>query len=204
MQKQLTLGQTLSFTKIRNVEDLIQNIDAILDLAKDDVKRLANAQNVYFMDFNHFYYEALKVTKKNIINRTKAFSQIVKCENIEKIISWVIGRIFSNMRNFSTNEKYRKYVKIEKIVDEIDAQVIDENNEYLQIDIENDLEKIDREKMINGLKKIYHNLDSYEFENLCRKYAIEPVEVLGFNSLEMPEMTTEKSESGLDQLAFVF
>jgi hypothetical protein len=203
--QELTLKELIAHNHIKfnGTEDFFNKIDAVLDLIKKDVFLLSVAKNVRFTDFNYFFDEAKKQAKQTFENQSKAFMRVFKCGDVAAAGEFIVVRVFNNMKNFSTNKNYKNYCYVAGIR-EIDYHIASEDGDYEMIDIENDLSKMSKEKMIAGFKKIYHNLDNFEFKKLCEKYNLNPVEVMGFDPSEMPEIEVQRSASGNNQLAFAF
>ncbi|MCK9477732.1 MAG: hypothetical protein M0R46_17605 [Candidatus Muirbacterium halophilum] len=203
--QELTLSELIKHNHIKfnDTKDFFNKIDSILELIKKDVFLLSRKKKVVFSDFDYFFEESKKQIKVTLNKRSKAFTKIFNCGNIAKAAEFLARRILSNMRNFSTDKNYKKYTYISSVI-EYEDYISDFDNDYHQVDIESDLERLNPVQLSEGLKKIYPFLGTFEFENLCKKYQLDPQKVMGFNPSEMPEIEVCRSASGNDQLAFAF
>lgn len=87
--------------------------------------------------------------------------------------------------------------------------MIDDFDDFKHVEIENDLKKMDKETLKNGLKKAWNDeigddFDIFDFEKLCQDFNFNPADVLGYDPREVPEFTTHAVTGRHQQLAFVF
>lgn len=127
---------------------------------------------------------------------------------MQEVIKFIIQRLLANMKNFSHDKNYKNYSNFE-VKNEIDYQILAEQDDFIQADIENDLMKIDRETLKNGLKKAWNDgivddFDIFDFEKLCQDFNFNPADVLDYDPREVPEFTIIAVAGGHQQLAFVF
>lgn len=203
--QELTLKELIEQNHIRfhGTEDFFNKIDSVLELIKKDVFLLSISKNVKFSDFDYFFELAKKQAKQTYKSQSKAFMRVFKCGDIAEASKFIVIRVFNNMKNFSTNKNYKKYTHVSSVV-EYDDYIAGLDNDYHQVDIESDLERLNPDQLSEGLRKIYPFLGTFEFENLCKKYQLDPQKVMGFNPSEMHEIEVFKSANGNEQLAFVF
>ena len=86
------------------------------------------------------------------------------------------------MRNFTTNPKYKIFLNLEKIDIYRDNN---QGNNYLENEVLLfELERLDREIIKTGLKKVWdeakydEDFDYVDFSELCTKYGFEPDKVV--------------------------
>jgi len=203
--QELTLKELIAqnHIKFNGTEDFFSKMDSVLELIKKDVFLLSISKNVKFTNFDYFFEIAKKQAKATYEAQSKAFMRVFKCGDVTAAAEFIVVRVFNNMKNFSTNKNYKKYTHISSEV-EYDDYIAELDNDYHQVDIESDLKRLNPDQLSNGLRKIYPILGTFEFENLCKKYQLDPQKVMGFNPSEMPEIEVFKSANGNEQLAFVF
>ena len=192
--------------KFTTVNDLYIHIDLIIDLARDDVQKITHTQKKYFFDFDTVYFLASKVLKKQL-RKTHlcGVRRFFQCENIEQATHWLVSRLLNNMLNLN-NRAYLDYVDINIYQNEVY-----ENQFYFHSELDfDDLNKLSRNTIEGGLKKIYsdvltdHEFDLVEFEELCFKYNFESIEIIGYDPRQAPPMKAELTESGNSQLTLFF
>ncbi len=170
--------------KINNVKDLIDNIEAIIDVLKEDILRISKSKKLHFYDFDFTYSTAVIVLnnqiKKKHLNGVKRF---FKLENIEDKLNWLISRILNNMRNLTTNPKYKLYFNPKKI--DIYKGNYKENDDFERMIQILDIQKLDKSIIKKGLYKVWQeaiydkDFDYIDFTELCEKYGFEVDEVVG-------------------------
>ena len=204
-----TLTDILQNSKIKNVDDLIQNLNAVAELAREDVARIAKAQRLYFADFDSTYTTAVQMFENTIIKRhLEAIKRFIRCNNLENAVHWLIARLLNNMVNITTNQKYNLYAS-PKFRD-FDKNSFYDNNELKKIEDELTLEKLDKQTIKIGLKKVWEDaisdkeFDLQDFEDLCCKYGFEMMAVLGYDPNKAPVVKIEKTESGHSQFVLFF
>lgn len=204
-----TLTEILQNSKIKNVDDLIQNLNAVVELAREDVARIAKAQRLYFADFDSTYTTAVQMFKNTIIKRhLEAIKRFIRCDNLENAVHWLIARLLNNMVNITTNQKYNLYAS-PKFRD-FDKNSFYDSNELKTIEDELTLEKLDKQTIKIGLKKVWEDaisdkeFDLIDLELLCSKYGFTAIEVLGYDPRQVPVVKLERTESGYSQFVLFF
>jgi len=214
MQIYTTLGEILlSSKKIKVANDVLNNLDVVLEVAREDVKRVAQKEELYFEDFDFFFGIAknnlLKTAKKAHL---KAIKKLNKCQDIEYLSKWLVSRLLNTMVNVSTNIKYLNYLpsyKIRLYYEEEQATLELNDKNFAYILAEEDVKKIlkyDRNKIKIGLKKVWDDaigdkeFDLQDFHDLCSKYGFEMCDVLEYDPKQVPVMKIEHTESGRSQL----
>lgn len=198
-------------SKIKSVNDLVDNIDLIAELAKDDIARIARAKGKFFPDFDFAFSSGLEMLKTTL-GKTKipkkTVAKFLKCENVENAANWLVARLLNNMLNITTNESYKMY-ECPKF-GEMHESITSSRNDYEELEMELELSKIDKQQIKNGLKKVWENatfdmdFDLQDFELLCNKYGFKSSEILGYDPYELPVLKSEPTESGHSQLILFF
>ena len=88
--------------------------------------------------------------KKKHLNGVKRF---FKLENIEDKLNWLISRILNNMRNLTTNPKYKLYFNPKKI--DIYKGNYKENDDFERMIQILDIQKLDKSIIKKGLYKVW-------------------------------------------------
>jgi hypothetical protein len=135
----------------------------------------------------------------------KGIHRFLKCENIENAISWLITRILANMRNISTNRKYKLYCtpNFGQLYENIKL----DNETVLELI---DLEKLDSDTLKKGLQITWENsifeenFDYLDIEYLCKKFNLTIKDVFGTDDLVKLNLKKEQTESGHSQLVLLF
>ena len=218
MQIYPTLGEILvSSKKIKVANDVLNNLEVVLEVAREDVKRVAQKEKLYFEDFDFFFGIAkkhlLKTAKKAHL---KAIKKLNKCQDIEYLSKWLVSRLLNTMVNISTNIKYLNYLpsyKIRLYYEEEQATLELDDKNFAYILAEEDVKKIlkyDRNKIKTGLKKVWEDamddkeFDLQDFQDLCHKYGFEMDDVLGYDPKQVPIIKVERTESGHSQFVLFF
>lgn len=194
--------------KILTISDLLVHLDAVLELAKDDVQMIAIARHIVFPDFDFLFSTSIKMLKIQLQKKhLKAIKKFHGNKNIEDAARWLTSRILNNMRNLSTNSKYKLYVapKFQELHENI------ESDDQIEKSIELfDLKKIDKEVIKKALRQVWqesifdNDFDAIDFQDLCKKFKLTPIDVLEFEIKNIPEHTVEQAASGNSQLVFIF
>ena len=194
--------------KIKTVDDLLNNFNCIAELAREDVYRISKAKKIYFYDFDFTYNDAVKILKNQLKKcYLNGISRFLNFNDISNAISWLITRIIANMRNITTNSKYKLYCipSFEQIHENIKSN--DELEAMLEL---MELEKFDRDTLKKGLQTIWNNsileedFDYFDMEYLCKKFGFEVSEIIGTQAINLQKYKKEQAESGHSQLVFVF
>lgn len=198
--------------KFRQPEDLLKYLDAVLDLAKDDVRRLGGYSGKHFADFEAAYRlgcDALKLTLSKI--HLRAVKRILSCGDLSKAAGWLVVRLLSNMQNLTSDSRYhKKGVNMRGISFTYDEdKIYSEDKALNELEIEDTIEKLSEDELKQGLKKAYNNginglIDLNEAEYLCQKYNLNLAEILGYDPYKAPEMGQEQAKSGNSQLVLIF
>ncbi len=168
--------------KIKTVDDLLNHFDLVVELARDDIYKIAKSKRLLFSDFDFAYADAVEMLKSQLQkSHLKGISRFLNCENIANAVSWLIERLLNNMRNITTNQKYKLYC----------APSFGQLHEYIKSNDELEavlelieLEKFDRDTLKNGLQRLWNgsryeeDVDYDDIKYLCEKLGFELSEIL--------------------------
>lgn len=164
--------------KIKTIEDILENIDLISDLLREDVARIIASKGGYTdYDFEQYYSEAIRWTKIQLEkHHLKIYKRIFKCGNIKAALRLLLVRITSNVKNqFVTNRKgtvaYHKSLKKremeENVMEKMNADdplnlLLDQEMQILVK--ENDIQNLNKyKKEIAKIVKIKKNQMFFDF-----------------------------------------
>ena len=194
--------------KIKTVDDLLNHFDLVVELARDDIYKIAKSKRLLFSDFDFAYSDAVEMLKGQLQkSHLKGISRFLRCENIANAVSWLIERLLNNMRNITTNQKYKLYCapSFGQLHENIKSN--DELDAVLEL---MELEKFDKDTIKKGLQRIWNNsileedFDYFDMEYLCKKFDLSIKDVFGTDDLVKLNLKKEQTESGHSQLVFVF
>lgn len=194
--------------KIKTIDDLLNHFDLVVELARDDIYKIAKSKRLLFSDFDFAYADAVEILKSQLQkSHLKGISRFLKCENIANAISWLIKRLLNNMRNITTNQKYKLYCapSFGQLHENIKSN--DELEAVLEL---MELEKFDRDTIKKGLQSIWKNamfeedFDYFDMEYLCKKFGFEVSQIVETEAINLQKYKKEQAESGHSQLVFVF
>ena len=194
--------------KIKTVDDLLNHFDLVVELARDDIYKIAKSKRLLFSDFDFAYSDAVEMLKGQLQkSHLKGISRFLRCENIANAVSWLIERLLNNMRNITTNQKYKLYCapSFGQLHENIKSN--DELDAVLEL---MELEKFDKDTIKKGLQTIWNNsileedFDYFDMEYLCKKFDSSIKDVFGTDDLVKLNLKKEQTESGHSQLVFVF
>ena len=194
---------------IKTVEDIYLNFDLISDLIKEDVLKICKSKNENFADFDASFAASVRQTKLTLSKKhLKAIKKFYNCKNVKNAVNFLIQRIINNMKN-AGNLKHKFAFNPPKF-GELHENIASSKDDFEALEMELELQKIDKTEIKNGLKKVWENavtdmyFDLEDFEILCNKNGFESVEVLGYDPYELPNIKTEQTESGYSQLVLFF
>ena len=194
--------------KIKTVDDLLNHFDLVVELARDDIYKIAKSKRLLFSDFDFAYADAVEILKSQLQkSHLKGISRFLKCENIANAVSWLIERLLNNMRNITTNQKYKLYCapSFGQLHENIKSN--DELEAVLEL---MELEKFDRDTIKKGLQSIWKNamfeedFDYFDMEYLCKKFGFEVSQIVGTEAINLQKYKKEQTQSGHSQLMMVF
>lgn len=84
------------------VEDILRNLDAIIELARDDVRRVARSRAKYFAVFDSTFAIASHMIKETLQKlHLKAIRRILSCRKIKEFANWIVSRLLNYMQNIT-------------------------------------------------------------------------------------------------------
>jgi hypothetical protein len=194
--------------KIKNVDDLLNHFDSIVELAREDVSKIAKSKQIYFSDFDFAYGDAVEMLRGQLKkSHLKGIGRFLQCENITYAVSWLITRLLANMRNITTNQRYTLFCapSFGQLHENIKSN--DELEAVLELI---DLEKFDRDTIKKGLQTMWENsmyeedFDYFDMQYLCKKFRFEVSEIVATEAINLQKYKKEQTQSGQIQLMMVF
>ena len=122
------------------------------------------------------------------------------------ILNKMKSRIVNNKKNYFNSTRRINYLQFKNFI----TQINDSYEILEEIIVKIDLEKIDRETLKNGLKRVWEDaigdldLDLQDFEVLCVKFGYRPLDVLIYDPYVLPQMTKEACKNSNYQLLLIF
>lgn len=179
----------LDCKKIDSAESFIRLIDSVVDLCREDVRRIIYSKGLYFPDFDWIYKESVEMTletfKKSHLRTIKRF---LRCDDINEMTRILIQRIIANMRNITTDDSYERFVKVSVGVN------TDKTVESLMLWKE-EIESYDKSTIKIGLRRVWedaledYDFDEIDFAELCEKFGFLIEEVMEDSLLFKAEQT---------------
>ncbi len=205
----MQLVEILSYSnRIKTVDDLLNNFDSVAELARYDIYKIAKSKRLLFSDFDFAYADAVEMLKSQLQKpHLKGISRFLQCENISNAVSWLITRLLANMRNITTNQKYKLYCA--PSFGQLHGNI--KSNDEIETVLElMDLDKFDKDIIKKGLQTIWDNsmfeedFDYFDIEYLCKKFGFEVSEILGTEAINLQKYKKEQTKSVYSQLMMVF
>lgn len=194
--------------KIKTINDLLNNFDSIVEIAREDIFRIAKSKKIYFADFDYTYADAVEMLRNQLAKlKLKGIRRFLGFEIVANAVSWLITRILGNMRNITTNQKYKLYCapSFGQLHENIKSN--DELEAVLEL-IE--LEKLNRDILKKGLKDVWDDakydsdFDFEDFEELCCKFMFNAREVVGSDTLAQLKFLKSQVSNKHYQLELLF
>ncbi len=183
-------------------------MDLVVELAREDVLKIAKSKRLKFNDFDFTYCDAVKMIKNQLKkSHLRGISRFLKFDNIANAVSWLINRLLNNMRNITNNQKYKLYCapSFGQLHENIKS-----NDQFEAVLELMELEKFDRDTIKKGLQTIWKNsmldedFDYLDIEELCKKFVLSIKDVFGTDDLVKLNLKKEQAESGHSQLVIIF
>lgn len=203
----MKLIEIMSYSsKIKTVYDVVDFLDSILELAREDVFKIAKSKRIVFSDFDFTFSCAVEILKKQLKKKhLKAIDRFFKCENIDSAINWLVARILNNMRN-TVNQRYSQYcfpevIQLYEVLEEAD------NDDVIEVP---NLKKIDKFILKEGLTQLWkESIFDMDFmykdmQYLCEKLELNIDEIIAPETIILTKFKKEQVENGNFQLAFIF
>ncbi len=200
--------------KISNPAMIFKDIDilkSILPWAKDSAKEFFNTQpskmflTLYVDDIapivdGYITNRATEMYEKAIKSQNKLFSNL--CSS-QKTVAWIIDRWINTFINLTSNPNYKEYIDISKIKITFYNEISTPNSNLEDILEFEKLQKLPQKQIIKALAEIWQEA-IYDFEELCQKFNLNSMNVLGKDNLVKLNLRKEQTESGNSQLVLVF
>ena len=171
--------------KIKKIEDILQNLDIIADLLKEDVIRIIQKKGGYVdSEFESKYSKAKSWTETQLKkHHLTLYKRIYTCKNIKKVLEILLIRIVANTRNqFDSKRKNTVAYWSTKTKETVKQNIIKKMNANDPLEI-----LLDQEMQILAEEAQQKNLEDYK-EELKQITRIEKVGnhfQLAFNYVEM-------------------
>jgi len=188
--------------KIDSPKALIESIEAVIELCREDIRRVAVSKDLYFADFDWVFKESSEMILDTLRKKhLKAIQRFSNSNDIDEMLRILMQRILANMRNISTDKRYAKFVKIKiRGIAEV-AHIVSD-----QLDWIIELEHLHKNIIKGGLQKVWIDamedldFDEIDFEELCEKFGFTVKEVMGDTLL----LKAEQTAGGNRQLVLIF
>lgn len=175
----------INYSKLKTVQDLVNNMDLVTDIVKDDVFKIAKSKRIFFADFDFAYGCAVEILRKQLLKtHLKGIKKFfLNCDNLENGLKWLVSRILNNMRNITTNPNFKLYINLK--ISNFEYEVFEEKDDFERIIQVLDIQKLDKTIIKEGLYKVWQearydeDFDFLDFTELCSKYGFEVDEVVG-------------------------
>ena len=194
--------------KIKTIDDLLNHFNLVVELARDDIYKIAKSKRLLFSDFDFAYGDAVEMLKGQLQkSHLKGISRFLQCENIANAMSWLIERLLNNMRNITTNQKYKLYCA--PSFGQLHENI--KSNDELEAVLEfTELGRLDKETLKKGLKDVWDDakydsdFDFEDFEELCSKFKFNAREVVGSDTLAQLKLSKYQVANKYFQLELLF
>ena len=194
--------------KIKTINDLLNHFDSIVEIARDDVYKIAKSKRLLFSDFDFAYADAVDMLRNQLQkSHLKGISRFLKCGNITNAVSWLVERLLNNMRNITTNKKYKLFCRANFVKLHENISIVNDDNRSIEL---LDLEKVDKKTIKKGLKEVWNeakynnDFDKKDFEELCCKFKFNAREVVGSDTLAQLKFSKSQVSNKHYQLELLF
>ena len=175
----------VNYSKLKTVQNLVDNIDLVTDIIKDDVYKIAKSKRIYIDDFDFTYVCSVEIIKKQLFKiHLKGIKKFfLNCDNLENALKWFMSRILNNMRNITTNPNYKLFINLK--INNFEYEVSADNDDFEKMIQILDIQKLDKSIIKKGLCKVWkeskydEDFDYIDFTELCEKYGFDSDEVVG-------------------------
>ncbi len=170
--------------KIKTVDDLLNHFDLVVELAREDILKIAKSKRLKFNDFDFAYSCSVEIIKKQLLKKhLQAIQRFFNFDNLENALKWLISRILNNMRNITTNKNFKLFIDFK--ISNFEYEVYADNDDFEKMIQILDIQKLDKSIIKKGLCKVWkeskydEDFDYVDFSELCTKYGFEPDKVVG-------------------------
>ena len=182
----------INYSKLETVQNLVDNIDLVTDIIKDDVYKIAKSKRIYFYDFDFTYGCSVEIIKEQLLKKhLQGIQRFFNFDNLENGLKWFISRILNNMRNITTNTNFKLFINLK--ISNFEYEVYEKTDDFEKIIQILDIKKLDKTRIKKGLYKVQQEVrydkdfDYIDFIELCEKYGFDVDDVVGsysFNQIQ--------------------
>ncbi|MCT7507164.1 hypothetical protein [Aliarcobacter cryaerophilus] len=182
----------INYSKLETVQNLVDNIDLVTDIIKDDVYKIAKSKRIYFYDFDFTYGCSVEIIKEQLLKKhLQGIQRFFNFDNLENGLKWFISRILNNMRNITTNTNFKLFINLK--ISNFEYEVYEKTDDFEKIIQILDIKKLDKTRIKKGLYKVWQearydkDFDYIDFIELCEKYGFDVDDVVGsysFNQIQ--------------------
>ena len=182
----------INYSKLETVQNLVDNIDLVTDIIKDDVYKIAKSKRIYFYDFDFTYGCSVEIIKEQLLKKhLQGIQRFFNFDNLENGLKWFISRILNNMRNITTNTNFKLFFNLK--ISNFEYEVYEKTDDFEKIIQILDIKKLDKTRIKKGLYKVWQEVrydkdfDYIDFIELCEKYGFDVDDVVGsysFNQIQ--------------------
>ena len=182
----------INYSKLETVQNLVDNIDLVTDIIKDDVYKIAKSKRIYFYDFDFTYGCSVEIIKEQLLKKhLQGIQRFFNFDNLENGLKWFISRILNNMRNITTNTNFKLFFNLK--ISNFEYEVYEKTDDFEKIIQILDIKKLDKTRIKKGLYKVWQearydkDFDYIDFIELCEKYGFDVDDVVGsysFNQIQ--------------------
>jgi hypothetical protein len=203
-----TIDIIIKSGKFQSINDVINSINLIIDLLKEDVIRTLAATGVGG-DIDDYFTRAAEILKRNIDRKKhlQGIRKLLNCSDIGTGLNIILSKLRGQTQNEMLKDRKNSVQQLKsRYQDTVDISYdysIDE-----EIELEN-LEKMDVEELKNGLKKVWEegkfdsDFDLVDLKELCNKYNIDLYDIVNKKELELPNLGSYELGNGLKQGFFI-
>ena len=173
----------INYSKLETVQNLVDNIDLVTDIIKDDVYKIAKSKRIYFYDFDFTYGCSVEIIKEHLLKKhLQGIQRFFNFDNLENGLKWFISRILNNMRNITTNTNFKLFINLK--ISNFEYKVYADNDDFEKMIQILDIQKLDKLIIKKGLSKVWQearydkDFDYIDFTELCQKYGFEADDVV--------------------------
>ena len=173
----------INYSKLETVQNLVDNIDLVTDIIKDDVYKIAKSKRIYFYDFDFTYGCSVEIIKEQLLKKhLQGIQRFFNFDNLENGLKWFISRILNNMRNITTNTNFKLFINLK--ISNFEYEVYEKTDDFEKIIQILDIQKLDKLIIKKGLSKVWQearydkDFDYIDFTELCQKYGFEADDVV--------------------------
>ena len=173
----------INYSKLETVQNLVDNIDLVTDIIKDDVYKIAKSKRIYFYDFDFTYGCSVEIIKEQLLKKhLQGIQRFFNFDNLENGLKWFISRILNNMRNITTNTNFKLFINLK--ISNFEYEVYADNDDFEKMIQILDIQKLDKLIIKKGLSKVWQearydkDFDYIDFTELCQKYGFEVDDVV--------------------------